>query len=100
MHYVHTAGKPRYSLSWLLTRSPLERSREVTLPFRIMLLELDSERESQKRMLLSKWPLMIVDPELSSVTRSLQLDPANLVSMPEKCNAVISYVNFELKVQK
>lgn len=46
------------------------------------LTEEASARESQNRIRLSKWPLMMVVPEPSPVTRSLQLEPANLVSMP------------------
>lgn len=62
---------------------PLERSSEVTFPWSWISLAVVSERISQKRILLSKWPLIIVVPAPSAVTRSLQLEPANFVPMPE-----------------
>lgn len=61
---------------------PLVISKEVTFPFTTISFGPDSDLVSQKRILLSKWPLIIVDPEPSAVTRSLQLDPANFVSIP------------------
>lgn len=59
----------------------LDRSSEVILPCIGMSLPVQSAvRVSQKRIFLSKCPLMM--DELSVVTRSLQLEPANLVSVP------------------
>jgi len=55
----------------------------VTFPVSKILLAIDSDLVSQKRTVLSKWPLTMVDPILSEVTRSLQIDPANFVSTPE-----------------
>jgi len=68
---------------------PRERSREVTFPWSRISREVVSERVSQKRILLSKWPLIIVVPAPSVVTRSLQLDPANFVSIPENRQKVV-----------
>ena len=65
---------------WFGTRFlPFEMSREVTFPCSKISLCVGSIRASQNRIFLSKWPL-IMQCE-SSVTRSLQLDPANNVFM-------------------
>lgn len=61
---------------------PFDKSSEVTFPCTSISFASDSELlVSQNLIFLSKWPLMMVDPEPSVVTRSLQLDPANFVSM-------------------
>lgn len=54
----------------------------MTLPLTSILLTEPSARMSQKRILLSKWPLMIVVPAPSDVTTSLQLDPTKFVWVP------------------
>ena len=70
---------------WCLLYSlPGERSNEVILPFRAISFVLDSDRVSQNRILRSKWPLMILVPNPSDVTKSLHADPANMVFVPEK----------------
>lgn len=61
---------------------PRDKSSEVILPWSMMSLEPDSVLVSQNLMVLSKWPLIMVDPDPSDVTRSLQLEPVNLVSTP------------------
>ena len=75
---------------------PLDRSNEVTFPLRRISLALDSDLVSQNRIFLSKWPLMMVEPALSEVTKSLQLEPANFVSMP----FIYFPIRFVGKVQK
>lgn len=59
----------------------LDRSREVTLPPRTISLAEKLALVSQKRIFLSKWPLIMVVPVPSVATRSLQLLPQNLVSI-------------------
>lgn len=59
----------------------LDKSNDVILPASTISLAEQSVRVSQNRIFLSKWPLMMVDPDPSVVTRSLQLEPANFVSM-------------------
>lgn len=61
---------------------PRDKSSEVTFPSNKMSFELDSALVSQNLILWSKWPLIIVEPAPSEVTRSLQLEPANFVSIP------------------
>lgn len=69
-------------LALLLLHLPFVRSSDVTFPWsRISLTSESALLVSQKRIFLSKWPLMIVEPAPSVVTRSLQLDPANFVSV-------------------
>lgn len=59
---------------------PFERSSDVTFPWSwISFDELSELLVSQNLIFLSKCPLIMVDE--SVVTRSLQLDPANFVSM-------------------
>lgn len=58
-----------------------DKSNDVILPCNTMSFAEQSVRMSQKRIFLSKWPLMMVDPDPSVVTKSLQLEPANFVSM-------------------
>ena len=70
-------------------------SNEVTLPCNNISLELESERVSQKRIFLSKWPLIILVPSPSDVTRSLQLEPANIVLTPEIIISLLIKVNFK-----
>jgi hypothetical protein len=60
----------------------LDRSNELIFPCKQISLWGGSDRTSQKRIFLSKWPLMI-DCE-SNVTKSLQLEPANRVFMPSR----------------
>lgn len=71
--------------SWKMSQlfnEPFDKSSDVTFPFSwISLAKLSALRVSQNLIFLSKCPLMIVDPDPSVVTRSLQLDPANFVSM-------------------
>lgn len=69
---------------------PRDRSSDVIFPCNRISSEVESDLVSQNLILLSKWPLIIVEPEPSDVTRSLQLDPANFVSIPfNKMNADI-----------
>lgn len=70
---------------------PLLRSSDVTLPWSMMWLADISVRMSQKRIRLSKCPEMMVEPAPSEVTRSLQDDPANLVSVPEDENTIKNF---------
>lgn len=58
-----------------------DKSSDVIFPCSVISLEEQSVRVSQKRIFLSKCPLIIVEPEPSDVTRSLQHEPANLVSV-------------------
>lgn len=44
---------------------------------------------SQNRMLLSKWPEMMVDPAPSDVTKSLHDEPANFVSVPVEIEVIV-----------
>ncbi|GBP49903.1 hypothetical protein EVAR_29516_1 [Eumeta japonica] len=66
----------------LLLGGEAARSSEVTFPCSMMWLAELSVRMSQKRIRLSEWPEMIVDPAPSEVTKSLQEEPANFVSVP------------------
>lgn len=59
----------------------LDKSNDVIFPCSTMSLAEQSVLVSQKRIFLSKCPLIIVEPDPSVVTRSLQLLPANLVSV-------------------
>lgn len=61
---------------------PLDKSKDVTRPWTSISVCGFSVLVSQNRILLSKWPLIMVVPTVSDVTRSLQLDMANLVSTP------------------
>lgn len=71
-----------YSENIKKRNSPRDKSSEVTFPSNKMSFELDSALVSQNLILWSKWPLIIVEPAPSEVTRSLQLEPANFVSIP------------------
>lgn len=75
----------------------LDRSSEVILPCIGMSLPVQSAvRVSQKRIFLSKCPLMM--DELSVVTRSLQLEPANLVSVPAKGKSIFLALRAEVEL--
>ena len=91
---MREVGRMVSTVQWC-GNSPRERSSEVTFPCSRTSREVVSDRVSQKRIFLSKWPLIIVVPEPSVVTRSLQLEPANLVSIPENKD---TYINKILKV--
>lgn len=67
---------------------PFDKSSDVIFPGNTISLAEQSVRVSQKRIFLSKWPEIIVDPEPSVMTKSLQLEPANFVSMPEKSSSL------------
>lgn len=69
---------------------PLERSNEVIFPYNWISDEPDFDLVSQKRIRLSKCPLMIMKPLPSATTTSLQLDPWNFVSIPVKKNIFFS----------
>jgi hypothetical protein len=62
--------------------SPRDKSSEVILAERTMSFAEQSVLVSQNLIFLSKCPLIIVEPEPSVITKSLQLEPANLVSVP------------------
>lgn len=63
---------------------PLDKSSDVIFPGNTISFEEQSVRVSQKRIFLSKWPEIMVEPDPSVMTRSLQLEPANFVSTPGK----------------
>jgi len=81
------------------TRLPLDKSKDVTRPWTSISVCGFSVLVSQNRILLSKWPLMMVVPTVSDVTRSLQLDIANLVSTPTQ-HIIIAYNGIRLIIIK
>lgn len=72
---------------------PLESEREVILPWSGTSLADCSVRVSQNRIFLSKCPEIMVVAALSEGTKSLQLDPANIVRTPgeEHLNEYMEY---------
>lgn len=84
----------------ILSRLPLDKSKDVTRPWTSISVCGVSVLVSQNRILLSKCPLIMVVPIVSDVTRSLQLDPANLVSTPVETKTFTSYVGCDFVVAR
>lgn len=61
---------------------PGDNASDVIRPCNKISLTVESERGSQNLTRLSKWPLIML--LACNVTKSLQLDPANIVFEPKR----------------
>ena len=81
-----------YSLKIEIKNWPLDKFKDVTFPWSSISVDDCSVRVSQNLTFLSKCPEIIVVAALSEATTSLQLEPANIVLIPEINYKILSLV--------